>query len=159
MTNISNFSRHFFTQFDYFAPMLQILTYSAWYKLIKAFWSLRSTALHNFTPMHKQLRIWQIFSNFLRFLHQFWLLCPKMSNLGYIMPNIVAYILNNVMDYPCAKFYTNWSSNIHTTDIFQFLAVFAQNLAILPQKLEVPCFSEVYQTFFAILKHHRNQSQ
>ena len=33
------------------------------------------------------------------------------------------------------------------TNIFQFLAIFAQNLAILPQKLEVPRFPEVYQTF------------
>ena len=97
--------------------------------------------------MHKQLRIWQIFSYFLRFLHQIWLFCPKMSNLEYIMPGIVAYILYNVMDYPCANVYTIWSSNIHTTDIFQFLAIFAHNLAILPQKLEVPRFLEVYQTF------------
>ena len=51
------------------------------------------------------------------------------------------------MEYPCAKFYTIWSSNIHTTDIFQFLAIFAQKFAISPQKLEVPLFSEVYQTF------------
>ena len=29
-----------------------------------------------------------------------------MFNLGYIMPNIVAYILYDVMDYVCAKFYT-----------------------------------------------------
>ena len=97
--------------------------------------------------MHKQLRIWQIFSYFLRFLHQIWLFCPKMSNLEYIMPGIVAYILYNVMDYPCANVYTIWSSNIHTTDIFQFLAIFAPNLAILPQKLEVPRFQEFYQSF------------
>ena len=97
--------------------------------------------------MHKQLRIWQIFSYFLRFLHQIWLFCPKMSYLEYIIPVIVAYILYNVMDYPSANVYTIWSSNIHTTDIFQFLAIFAQNLAILPQKLEVPRFPEVYQTF------------
>ena len=66
-----------------------------------------------------------------------------MSILEYIMPSTVAYILYNVMDYPCAKFYTIWSSNIHTTDIFQFLVVFAQNLAILPQKLEEPRLLEV----------------
>ena len=53
--------------------------------------------------------------------------------LGYIMPGIVAYILYNVMDYPCANFYTILSSNLHTTDIFQFLAIFAQNLAISPK--------------------------
>ena len=81
------------------------------------------------------------------YLHQIWLFCPKMSNLEYNMPGTVAYILYNVMDYPCANAYTIWSSNIHTTEIFQFLAIFAQNLAILPQKLEVPRFPEVYQTF------------
>ena len=81
-----------------------------------------------------------------------------MSNLGYIMPDIVAYILYNIMDYPCANFYTIWSSNIHTTDIFQFLAIFAQNLAILPQKLDVPRFPKSLSNFFAFLKHHRNQS-
>ena len=38
------------------------------------------------------------------------------------------------MDYPCAIFYT-------------FLTIFAQNLAILTPKQEVPYFQEVYQTF------------
>ena len=69
-----------------------------------------------------------------------------MSNLGYIMPGIVAFILYYVMDDPCTNFYTIWSSNIHTTDIIQFLTIFAHNLAILPQKLEVPRFPEAYQT-------------
>ena len=35
----------------------------------------------------------------------------------------------------------------YTTNIFQFLTIFAQNLAILPHKQEVPHFPEVYQTF------------
>ena len=39
------------------------------------------------------------------------------------------------------------SLNINSTNIFQFLVIFAQNLAILPQKPEVTHFSEVYQTF------------
>ena len=51
------------------------------------------------------------------------------------------------MDYPCANLYTIWSLNINSTNIFQFLVIFAQNLAILPQKPEVTHFSEVYQTF------------
>ena len=51
------------------------------------------------------------------------------------------------MDYPCANFDTIWSSNVNTTNIFQFLTIFAQNSAILPQKREVPHFQEVYQTF------------
>ena len=37
--------------------------------------------------------------------------------------------------------------NINSTNIFQFLVIFAQNLAILPQKPEVRHFPEVYQTF------------
>ena len=51
------------------------------------------------------------------------------------------------MDYSCANFYTIWSLSINSTNIFQFLLIFAQNLAILPQKLEVTHFPEVYQTF------------
>ena len=51
------------------------------------------------------------------------------------------------MDYSCAHLYTIWSLNINSTNIFQFLVIFAQNLAILPQKLEVTHIPEVYQTF------------
>ena len=51
------------------------------------------------------------------------------------------------MDYSCANLYTIWSLNINSTNIFQFLVIFAQNLAILPQKPEVTHFPEVYQTF------------
>ena len=51
------------------------------------------------------------------------------------------------MDYPWANLYTIWSLNINSTNIFQFLVIFAQNLAILPQKPEVTHFPEVYQTF------------
>ena len=51
------------------------------------------------------------------------------------------------MDYPRANCYTIWSSNINTTNIFQFLAIFAKNFAILPQKPDVPRFPEVYQSF------------
>ena len=31
------------------------------------------------------------------------------------------------MNYYCAKFYTNISTNLDTTNIFQFLSIFAQN--------------------------------
>ena len=93
------------------------------------------------------MRIWQIFSNFLWLLHTIWLFCPKMSNLGHIYPSAVTFILYNDMDYPSGNFYTIWSSNINTTNIFHFFSIFAQNLAILPQKREVTHFPEVYQTF------------
>ena len=55
------------------------------------------------------------------------------------------------MDYPRANCYTIWSSNINTTNIFQFLAIFAKNFAILPQKPDVPLFPEVYQSFLCKL--------
>ena len=38
------------------------------------------------------------------------------------------------MDYYCAKFYTNISTNMDTTNIFQFLSIFAQNFYYFPQK-------------------------
>ena len=72
-----------------------------------------------------------------------------MSNLEYIMFGIVVYILYNVVDYPCANVYTVWSSNIHTTDIFQFLAIFAQNLAIYP-KIGGASFPRSLSNFFCI---------
>ena len=43
---------------------------------------------------------------FLALLHNKWLFCPKMSNLGHIKPWTIAYILYKVMDYPCANLYT-----------------------------------------------------
>ena len=107
--------------------------------------------MQNFTPMHKQMGIWPIFSNFLRFLHKIRLFCHKMSLSGYIQPDTIAYILHKVMDYPRANCYTIWSSNINTTNIFQFLAIFAKNFAILPQKPDVPHFPEVYQSFLCKL--------
>ena len=70
-----------------------------------------------------------------------------MSNLGYIKPCTIAYILYKIMDYSCANLNTIWSLNINSTNIFQFLVIFALNLAILPQKPEVTHFPEVYQTF------------
>ena len=51
------------------------------------------------------------------------------------------------MDYSFANLYTIWSLNINSTNIFQFLVIFAQNLASLPPKPEVTHFPEVYQTF------------
>ena len=74
-----------------------------------------------------------------------------MSLSGYIQPDTIAYILHKVMDYPRANCYTIWSSNINTTNIFQFLAIFAKNFAILPQKPNVPHFPEVYQSFLCKL--------
>ena len=38
------------------------------------------------------------------------------------------------MNYYCAKFYTNMSTNMDTKNIFQFLSIFAQNFYYFPQK-------------------------
>ena len=38
------------------------------------------------------------------------------------------------MDYYCAKLYTNISTNMDTTNIFQFLSIFAQNFYYFPPK-------------------------
>ena len=36
------------------------------------------------------------------------------------------------MNYYCAKFYTNISTNMDTTNIFQFLSIFAHNFYYFP---------------------------
>ena len=41
------------------------------------------------------------------------------------------------MNYYCAKFYTNTSTNMDTTNIFQFLSIFAQNYTIFPPKNQI----------------------
>ena len=38
------------------------------------------------------------------------------------------------MNYYCAKCYTNISRNMDTTNIFQFLSIFAQNFFYFPPK-------------------------
>ena len=41
------------------------------------------------------------------------------------------------MNYYCAKFYTKISTNMDTTNIFQFLSIFAQNFYYFPpQKIK-----------------------
>ena len=63
------------------------------------------------------------------------------------MPDIIANIFFKVMEYPWANFYTIRSLNVDTTNIFQFLTIFEQNLAILPPQRAMTHFLEVYQTF------------
>ena len=41
------------------------------------------------------------------------------------------------MNYYYAKFYTNISTNMDTTNIFQFLSIFAQNFYYFPQKNQI----------------------
>ena len=63
------------------------------------------------------------FPKFLRFLHKFWLFSPNMFHFGHIKPDIIANIFCKVMEYPCTNFYTIRSSNINTTNIFQFFSI------------------------------------
>ena len=41
------------------------------------------------------------------------------------------------MNYYCAKFYTNISTNMNTTNIFHFLAIFAQDFYYFPPKKSI----------------------
>ena len=41
------------------------------------------------------------------------------------------------MNYYCAKFYTNISRNIDTTNIFQFLSIFVQNVNYYSPKNQI----------------------
>ena len=59
---------------------------------------------------------------------------PKWQIIGLIQFRIIAYIFVWYMNYHCAKFYTNISTNMDNTNIFPFLAIFSQNLTILPQQ-------------------------
>ena len=49
-----------------------------------------------------------------------------MANFGLMQLCLIAYTLIKDMNYHCAKFYTNMSTNMDSTNIFQFLAIFAQ---------------------------------
>ena len=41
------------------------------------------------------------------------------------------------MNYYRAKCYTNMSTNMDTTNIFQFLSIFAQNFNYFPPKIQI----------------------
>ena len=41
------------------------------------------------------------------------------------------------MNYYCAKFYTKMSTNMDTTNIFQFLSIFTQNYYYFPPKNQI----------------------
>ena len=49
---------------------------------------------------------------------------PKWPIFGPIMLEIIAYIFIQYMNYHCAKFCTNILTNMDTTSIFPFLAIF-----------------------------------
>ena len=47
-----------------------------------------------------------------------------MANFGLIHLGMIAYIFTQDMNYHCANFYTNISTNMDITNIFPFLAIF-----------------------------------
>ena len=47
-----------------------------------------------------------------------------MASFGLIHLGIEAHVFIQDMNYQCAKFYTNISTNMDTTNIFPFLAIF-----------------------------------
>ena len=53
-----------------------------------------------------------------------------MAYFGLMQLCFIAYTLIKDMNYHCAKFYTNMSTNMDSTNIFPFLVIFAQNFTI-----------------------------
>ena len=48
-----------------------------------------------------------------------------MANFGLIHFGMIAHVFIQDMNYQSAKFYTNISTNMDTTNIFPFLAIFS----------------------------------
>ena len=48
-----------------------------------------------------------------------------MANFGLIYLDMIVYIFTKDMNYHCAKFYTNISTNMDTTNISPFFAIFS----------------------------------
>ena len=58
-----------------------------------------------------------------------------MANCGLIHFGMIAHVFIQDMNYQRAKFYTNISTNMDTTNIFPFLAIFSiEFLLFYPQK-------------------------
>ena len=48
-----------------------------------------------------------------------------MANFGQIHFGMIAHVFIQDMNYQCAQFYNNISTNMDTTNIFPFLAIFS----------------------------------
>ena len=48
-----------------------------------------------------------------------------MAKYGLIHFGMIAHVFIHDINYQCAKFYTNISTDMDTTNIFQFLAIFS----------------------------------
>ena len=58
-----------------------------------------------------------------------------MANFGLIHLGMIAYIFVQDMNYHCAKFYTNISTNMDITNIFSFLAIFSIEFLLFDPKI------------------------
>ena len=58
-----------------------------------------------------------------------------MANFGPIHFCMIAHVFIQDMNYQCAKFYTNISTNMDTTNIFQFLAIFSLEFLLFYPKI------------------------
>ena len=56
-----------------------------------------------------------------------------MANLGLMKLDIIAYTLRKIMNSHCAKLYVKTTAHMDTTNILQFLMIFAHNFTISPQ--------------------------
>ena len=66
-----------------------------------------------------------IFMKLEHFSTKFEYFTPKWLIYGLIQLGNIAYIFTYYMNYKFAKFYANISTNVDTTNIFQFLAIFS----------------------------------
>ena len=60
---------------------------------------------------------------------------PKRLSFGLIHYGMIDHVFIQDMNYQCAKFYTNISSNMDTTNIFPFLAIFSIEFLLFYPKI------------------------
>ena len=53
-----------------------------------------------------------------------------MANFGLFHFGMIAHVFIQDMNNQCAKFYTNISTNMETTNIFPFLAIFSREFLL-----------------------------
>ena len=58
-----------------------------------------------------------------------------MAIFGLIHFRMIAHVFIQDMNYQCAKFYTNISTNMDTTNIFPFLAIFSVEFFLFYPKI------------------------
>ena len=69
------------------------------------------------------------------FQHGIWIFYPKMATFGLIHFGKIAHVFIQNMNYQCAIFYTNISTNRDTTNIFLFLAIFSKDFWLFYPKI------------------------